>query len=93
MESTVKRAAGFSRRGPGLFVRPKEPGDFGAQQLDEGAGEHLFGLLRCVPEVVLGMSKYIKQGFYQLLVLEKATEGPRTSRDRLKNNRPKLSAP
>lgn len=95
MESTVKRAAGGGGgcqcRGPALFVGPKEPGDFGAQQLDEGAREHLFGLLRRVPEVVLGMSKYIKQGFNQLLVLEKGTEGPHTSHDRLKDNRPKPS--
>lgn len=55
-----------------LFVRPQEPGDFGTQQLDEGAREHLFGLLCCVLEVVLGVRKDIKQGFYQLLVLEKS---------------------
>lgn len=80
--------------GAGLFVRPKEPGDFGAQQLDEGAREHLFGLLRCVPEVVLWMSEYIKQGFYQLLVLMKGTEGPRVSHDQLirteQNMRPSI---
>lgn len=58
-------------RGDGLFVRPQEPGDFGAQQLDEGARKHLFGLLCCVLEVVLRVCKDIKQGFYQLLVLEK----------------------
>lgn len=82
----MKRAAGFCRgvggrcgqcRGSALFVRPKEPGDFGAQKLDEGAREHLFGLLRCVPEVVLGMSKNIKEGFYQLLVLQKGSRRPR----------------
>lgn len=52
------------RGGACLFVRPKEPGDFGAQQLDEGAREHLFGLLCCVPEVVLRMGQHIKQGLY-----------------------------
>lgn len=52
-----------------LFVRPEEPGDFGAQQLDEGAWEHLFGLLRRVPEVVLRVGQHVKQSLYQLLIL------------------------
>lgn len=64
--------AGTGQSPGGLFVRPQEPGDFGTQQLDEGAREHLFGLLCCVLEVVLGVRKDIKQGFYQLLVLEKS---------------------
>lgn len=64
--------------GAGLFVRPQEPGDFGAQQLDEGARKHLFGLLRRVLEVVLGVSEDIKQGFYQLLVLEKSQKVKRS---------------
>lgn len=65
-------------RGDGLFVRPQEPGDFGAQQLDEGARKHLFGLLCCVLEVVLRVCKDVKQGFYQLLVLEKSQKVKRS---------------
>lgn len=56
--------------GAALFVRPQEPGDLGAQQLDEGAREHLFGLLRRVPEVVLGVGEHVEQRLDQLLVLE-----------------------
>lgn len=68
------KGGGGTGQSPGgvLFVRPQEPGDFGTQQLDEGAREHLFGLLCCVLEVVLGVREDIEQGFYQLLVLEKS---------------------
>lgn len=55
---------------PALFVRPQESGHFGAQQFDEGPGEHLFGLLGCVLEVVLGVCQHVKEGLDQLLVLQ-----------------------
>lgn len=46
---------------PALFVRPQEPGHFGAQQFDEGPWEHLLGLLGCVLEVVLGMGQHVEE--------------------------------
>lgn len=62
-----------------LFVGPQEAGDFGAEQLDEGAGQHLLVLL-CVLEVVLGVCQHVKERFDQLLVLElsKADVNPNT---------------
>lgn len=55
---------------PALFVRPQEPGHFGAQQFDEGPWEHLLGLLGCVLEVVLGMGQHVEESLDQLLVLQ-----------------------
>lgn len=53
---------------PALFVGPQEPGNFGAQQLDEGPREHLLGLLGCVLEVVLGVRQHIEEGLDEFLV-------------------------
>lgn len=57
-----------------LFVRPQKSGNFGAQQPNEGSGEHLSWLLGCVLEVVLWMCQHVKQCFYQLLVLGKGKQ-------------------
>lgn len=59
---------GAAGRG-GLFVRPEEAGDFGAQEFDEGAGQHLLVLL-CVLEVVLGVCQHVEESFDELLVLQ-----------------------
>lgn len=53
-----------------LFVGPQESGHFGAQQFDEGAREHLLGLLGRVLEVVLGVCQHVEEGLDQLLVLQ-----------------------
>lgn len=52
-----------------LFVGPQEAGDFGAEQLDEGFGQHLLVLL-CVLEVVLRVGQHLKEGLDELLVLQ-----------------------
>lgn len=51
-----------------LFVRPEEAGDFGAEEFDEGAGQHLLVFLR-VLEVVLGVRQHVEESFDELLVL------------------------
>lgn len=56
--------------GTALFVGPQEPGHLGAQQFDEGAWEHLFGLLGRVLEVVLGVRQHVEECLDQLLVLQ-----------------------
>lgn len=53
-----------------LLVGPQEPGHLGAQQFDEGAWEHLFGLLGRVLEVVLGVRQHVEERLDQLLVLQ-----------------------
>ena len=63
-----------------LFVRPQEPGHFGAQQFDEGPREHLLGLLGCVLEVVLGVSQHVEEGLDQLLVLKDTARPPEVLR-------------
>lgn len=73
-EEERRRGFPWLRGGPGrrghrrLFVRPEEAGDFGAQEFDEGAGQHLLVLLR-VLEVVLGVRQHIEESFDELLVL------------------------
>ena len=53
-----------------LFVGPQEAGNFGAEQLDEGFGQHLLVLL-CVLEVVLGVGQHLEEGLNELLVLQR----------------------
>lgn len=57
-----------------LFVGPQEAGNFGAEQLDEGFWQHLLVLL-CVLEVVLRVGQYFKEGFDELLVLQRKAGG------------------
>lgn len=66
-EGFLGRALWGWRHG-GLFVGPEEAGDFGAEEFDEGAGQHLLVFFR-VLEVVLGVRQHVKESFDQLLVL------------------------
>ena len=53
----------------GLLVGSEEGGDFAADEADEGAGEHLFGVAGRVLVVVIRVGQHLKQSLYQLLIL------------------------
>lgn len=69
----AKESGGFKTWVSGLaalFIGPQEAGNFGAEQLDEGFGQHLLVLLR-VLEVVLGVGQHLEEGLNELLVLQR----------------------